>query len=533
MRQRDELAREQYEFAPIPVATPDRTSVLFGMVTVAEVDVEQELASLCGVLNASYARLVAIVGQALVDESWAGGGIRSPEHWLTIRAGLSPFRAKAIVDVARRSAELPAVMGQFADGQLSLDQVAVVARYAPAHVEASVAELAVNASVPQLRRALSRYSFDPPAQTSQDPQAGDTQSGDTEPGNTQAGDAEPGDTEAGDMETGDTGAGETGAGETGAWNGFALPEDRSTAPAQLSMSYDEHGRFTLRFSAPADLGALVEAALKEAKDALFRAGRPEVTFGDAMVEMAQRSLGAVESINRRDAYRTYVHLDTEGGWLTGRPRLPQQITEKLSCGGILQPVWHTQGAPVNVGRAQRIVPTRTRRLVEDRDRGCRFPGCAATAHLECHHLIPWADGGPTDTWNLASLCPFHHDGHHAGDFTITGNADDPAGLTFTTRGGFPIRPGPTFTTPTPTPDTGADPATTAYRGPTGETLNLRWVNFHESREPACLTSRMSHGPGPAIYSWTDQPRDINAVISGATAAGCTESSARPKGWPTP
>ncbi|HEX7537442.1 MAG TPA: HNH endonuclease signature motif containing protein, partial [Dermatophilaceae bacterium] len=219
------------------------------------------------------------------------------------------------------------------------------------------------------------------------------------------------------------------------------------------------------------------------------------------------SLGSVNSINRRDAYRTYVHLDTEGGWLTGKPRLPVHISEKLTCDGILQPVWHTQGAPVNVGRAQRIVPPRTRRLVEDRDRGCRFPGCEATPYLECHHLIHWVDGGPTDTWNLACLCPFHHDGHHDGDFTITGDADDPDGLTFTSRSGYPIKPGPTFITPThpPTPARAPDspgsssaatgtaaaavtpPATAPpeirYRGPTGESLDLGWVSFSEPREP--------------------------------------------------
>ena len=250
------------------------------------------------------------------------------------------------------------------------------------------------------------------------------------------------------------------------------------------------------------------ASLKEAKDALFKTGRPQVSMADAMVEIAQRSLGAVASINRRDAYRSYVHLDTEGGWLTGKPRLPQHITKKLTCDGILQPVWHTQGAPVNVGRAQRIVPARTRRLVEDRDRGCRFPGCGATAYVECHHLIHWADGGPTDTFNLASLCPYHHDGHHDREFTIAGNADDPTGLAFTTKGGFPIRPGPTFTTPThpawatasappgappgspsqpqsPRPaESPGPPATTPYRGPSGETLNLRWVDFGQPREPA-------------------------------------------------
>ena len=328
------------------------------------------------------------MSEALADESWAIGGVRSPVHWLTLKAGLSPSRAKAIVTVARRSGELPTMMGEFAGDQLSFDQVAVVARYAPAHVEASVAEFAVNASVPQLSRSLSRYSFDPPAQDGYE-QGSTTRDG--EAGDSGAEDAAPGDTQAGDPPS---------------WNGFALQQDRASAPAQLSTSYDQWGRFTLRFSAPADLGALVEAALTEAKDALFKAGQPQVTLGDALVEIAGRSLGAVESINRRDAYRTYIHLDSEGAWLTGKPRLPAHIADKLTCDGVLQPLWHTQCAPVNVGRAQRIVPTRTRRLVDDRDRGCRFPGCSSTAHLECHHLIHRADGGPTDTFDLACLCTF-------------------------------------------------------------------------------------------------------------------------------
>jgi len=507
------------------------------MITPAQIEAEQELASLCGVLNSSYARLVAIVAQALADESWAIAGVRSPEHWLTMRAGLSPFRATAIVRVARRHGELPTVMGEFADGQLSFDQVAVVARYAPAHVEASVAELAVYASVPQLRRSLSHYSFDPPAEpgyvqgsTSRsyladsdaaDPTTDETSSGDTELAETDgnpAGGAPLGDTGASDSGTGDSQFGDRQPGDPPTWNGYALMEDRSGAPAELSMSHDEWGRFTMRFTASADLGALVEAALKEAKDALFKAGRPEVTLGDAMVEIAGRSMGAVQSINRRDAYRTFVFLDTEGGWLAGQPRLPQHIEAKMTCDGILQPVWLTQGAPVNVGRAQRIVPTRTRRLVEDRDRGCRFPGCTST-RVECHHLIHWKDGGPTDTWNLCCLCSFHHDAHHVGDFTVSGDANDPRGLTFTTRHGHPISTGPTFTSPADPPSPqdsrapresrapGAPrsqespgspgpqqplwsrgspglPSPAPYAGPSGETLDLNWVTFHEPREPA-------------------------------------------------
>lgn len=35
------------------------------------------------------------------------------------------------------------------------------------------------------------------------------------------------------------------------------------------MHYDRDGRFQLRYSAPATVGALVEQAVREAKDALF------------------------------------------------------------------------------------------------------------------------------------------------------------------------------------------------------------------------------------------------------------------------
>ncbi|HEY8618913.1 MAG TPA: hypothetical protein VIM01_02420, partial [Dermatophilaceae bacterium] len=73
----------------------------------------------------------------------------------------------------------------------------------------------------------------------------------------------------------------------------------------------------------------------------------------------------------------------------------------------------------------------------------------------------------------------------------SGNADNPDGLRFTSRGGFPIRPGPTFTTPPvtrPTVSTPTDrpPPTTPYRGPSGDKLSLRWVTFDEPREPALV-----------------------------------------------
>src|SRR3954469_21431685 len=143
-------------------------SVMVGTGDGAQVEAERleaELAVVCGALNQVSARLVALTARAIESEGWAGAGIRSVEHWLVLPAGLSPGRARQVVLMARRVGVLPVVMGQFAAGRLSVDQVAVVARHAPAQGEGSVAELAVSASVPQLGRALSRYAFDPPTGT--------------------------------------------------------------------------------------------------------------------------------------------------------------------------------------------------------------------------------------------------------------------------------------------------------------------------------------------------------------------------------
>ncbi|MET4060124.1 hypothetical protein ABIB35_001669 [Arthrobacter sp. UYP6] len=66
------------------------------------------------------------------------------------------------------------------------------------------------------------------------------------------------------------------------------------------------------------------------------------------------------------------------------------------------------GQILGVGR-RRKVPAGLRRWLQARDQTCRFPGCSqGTARTEADHTIPWAQGGPTEHWNLANLCKKHH-----------------------------------------------------------------------------------------------------------------------------
>ncbi|MGO4341620.1 HNH endonuclease, partial [Pedococcus sp. 2YAF34] len=305
-------------------------------------------------------------------------------------------------------------------------------------------------------------------------------------------------------------------------------ERRACAKPELSMSYDADGRFQLRYSAPATIGALVEQAVKEAKDALFtrhrdtdhtsnnsrpteddrHAGLP--TYADALEEMATRSLASVTSTSRAAHYRVYLHLDTGGAWVGGGHAIPLRLLGRFISDGVVQPVWETDGTPVSVGRAMRILPERTRRLITDRDRGCRFPGCTTTGFTEIHHLQPWADGGTTDLHNQISLCTAHHDGIDRGDHTITGDPTRPDGLVVTDRHGLTIRPPrPAETAPPPGGDPQPPPGT--YQPPSGGPITWTDIELPPDHElpsrhrkfqvvPAAPTE-----PEPEFVSWLDDP----------------------------
>ena len=397
------------------------------------VALEARIADLCGHLNVCSARLVDTVVEALEGGLWEQAGIRSPEHWLAWQTGMAPARARQLVETARRASELPVTFAAFADGELSVDQVATVAKYAPAHNDAEACQLAKSAMVSQLRHALSKYVFAvepaPPLSSTEAVLCG----GDTR--------------------------------------------------NSLDRFTDEHSRYHLTLNAPADQGEIINQAIREARDALFLSGHTTVTWLEAFVEVCNRSLSTVDSGSRRDRFRTYIHLNTDdnGGpahaWFNGGPTLPDAIRDVLVCDGIVQPLWHTNGLPINVGRARHIVPPHTRRAVLDRDRCCIRPTCSVTKHLEVHHLKEWSHHGVTETHNLGALCSRDHAALHRGEFTITGNPDIPGDLKFFDTHGRLI-PGVATPHPPNSPPP-APPPDKHYNHPTGEQLHTRWLHFTE------------------------------------------------------
>ncbi len=376
------------------------------------------ICEIAGILNVANAELVSIMETVLADEHWQGPGIHTPAQWLAWKAGISPERARDIVRIAGRRSSFPTLIDTFDHGHLSVEQVAVAVK-APEWADADIVDFAKIATVTQLRRMIRDEHF------------------------------------AGDPDQ-------------------PAPEPPTPPRDRLSFGATGHGRWRINGELDLTAGSRIEAALTQAKDALFEQGDTN-TWADALVEMSERSLDAVTSNTRRDRYRTWLHYDVTNGATTTTDgwQIPMALRDRLLCDGVVQPVWQRDGTPFSIGRTQRIVPDRTRRAVQRRDRGCRVPGCTNHRIIEIHHIIHWTNGGTTDTSNLVALCTRHHRLHHQNMLGITGNADQPNGLIFTDHTGRVIQPNGTPTIPTQPPP---QPAT-RYRPPYGGPLDYHWIGL--------------------------------------------------------
>jgi hypothetical protein len=90
--------------------------------------------------------------------------------------------------------------------------------------------------------------------------------------------------------------------------------------------------------------------------------------------------------------------------------VPPEVARRVVCdSSIRRVVMAGTSEPLDVGRRTPVVPPAMRQAVVLRDRHCRFPGCDRP-HTWCdaHHVVHWADGGPTALPNLILLCRRHH-----------------------------------------------------------------------------------------------------------------------------
>ena len=308
---------------------------------------------------------------------------QAPEH-----DGQKSMQSWQVAQAGRVLEQLPTVAAAFADGQVTAEQVAVIAPVAaPANVAAAaeqgvdlgdvdrvLADTAATRQHADLGRVVHHYlaCLDPDG---------------TEPDPT---------------------------------------EDRS-----LTIAKHSDGSITGRFELDPVGGEKVQAML----ESFVQADRPKgdlrtraQQLGDAFVQVADVLLASGEAPILRTVKPHVVaminldHLaDPANGPATAAMGFGALISAArarwLACdGNVSRIVMGPEGQVLDHGRSKRIVPAGLRKAVEVRDRHCVFTGCGAPTHwCDVHHVREWLlDEGETSLENSALLCERHHTKVHHG-----------------------------------------------------------------------------------------------------------------------
>jgi len=100
--------------------------------------------------------------------------------------------------------------------------------------------------------------------------------------------------------------------------------------------------------------------------------------------------------------------------------VPADTARRIACDtSISRMITRGRSEPLDVGRRTSVVPVGLRRAVIVRDRHCAFAGCdRPPPWCDAHHVVHWANGGPTSLRNLLLLCRRHHRVVHSGPIGV-------------------------------------------------------------------------------------------------------------------
>ena len=341
-----------------------------------------EICTLSGHINAANHRLLMLIAEYDRRNGWSDGATQSCAHWLNWKCGIGMGAAREKVRVARALENLQKVSAAMACGKLSYSKVREITRIAEPVTEEyllSIAEHGTAQHVEKLVRAYRRCK------------------------------------EAEELSR----------------------EARQQQSRSVMYRHDDDGSLILTCRLPAEVGAKITKALELAVDQLpndvpagtsnepvrFSARRAD---GLALVAESFLAHGSME-VRGADSYQIVVHVASET--LRDRaagccefehgPSMAAETARRLACdASVIALIENDDGEALNAGRKTRTISAPLRRMLNARDKGCRFPGCANTRYIDAHHIEHWANGGETRPSNLVSLCRFHHHAVHEGGIRI-------------------------------------------------------------------------------------------------------------------
>lgn len=302
----------------------------------------------------AHRELLRAIAEVERTGGWCDSGARDLPHWVSMRYGISWWKAQRWVGAARALPGLPRVAEALCSGELSLDKVAELCRFARPGTQEHLVAWAQEVSVGAVR-----HRGDMAARASREE---------------------------------------------------LVQAERSR---RAESWYQEDGRrWGMFVDLPAAGGAVVDRAIDRWVDRVpVMPGEAEpcdapARRADALVALCSAALAADPDPDRATVV---VHLDAEGAEVEGGPALFPEVAERLACDARVQVLTEgSNGEVLRVSPLTRVPPAWMVRQVRWRDRGCRFPGCGTRAFAQAHHITWWGHGGRTELSNLVLLCSFHH-----------------------------------------------------------------------------------------------------------------------------
>ncbi len=354
---------------------------------------EQEISGFASRIASATAAWLVWIAAYDRRQGWASWGTKSCAHWLNWQCGMSPRTAREHVAVARKLEEAPLTRQAFLDGELSFSKVRAICRVVVPHNEAELVDMARLMTASQLDALVGKMAPNDP--------------------------------------------------------------DGDTTPCDVTFVNNGDGTMSMTVTAPvADMQPVKKAVRSSVSGVIDR----EHIEGESKTETIER-LGGMKQLRSITTCQTLTgtldapsnvvptvlvvadiealsgdHTDAES--TVESTRVDPAVVQRLACDSKIQTALvNGEGCELATGSEQRIVPRALRRLLLRRDHGtCQFPGCESDHRLHAHHIVHWANGGPTELWNLISVCDFHHHQLHEGGWNITTTTDgftfiDPAGMT--------------------------------------------------------------------------------------------------------
>lgn len=378
-----------------------------------------EITELAAHIHAATFQLLELIRLFDEEHGWAGEGVNSCAHWLNWKCGMNMGAAREKVRVANALPDLPLITAAFREGRVSYSKVRAMTRVATPRNEDYLMSIARHGTANHVERLVSQYRH---------------------------------------LKR----------------NEALKKENIHHAQRELSWLMDGDGMWVFRGRFTTEQGALISRALEGAMNKMFQesenepedvsAETPEGVNGCMSVPhpVAVRRADALERVaeawlagpkgdrNGGDRYQVHIHtevdtLKSDGDGaeseLEGHGCVSAETSRRMACDAAVV-YWreNSGGEAMNIGRKSRSIPPATRRALQRRDGGCRFPGCVCTRFVDAHHIHHWADGGETNMDNLVLLCRRHHRLVHEGGFGVQ---NKPGGVTrFTYPNGKLMEPGP-------------------------------------------------------------------------------------------